>query len=119
MQEKTSARSYEYCIIGAGPAGLGTALELVKHGVTSILIVDKNKTLGGLARTDILDGVRFDIGPHRFFTRDKEINRFWHETLKVDFRPVSRLIRIFYKKQYFNYPVQGADILMKLGVITK
>ena len=115
MAENIGSKSYECCIIGAGPAGLGTALELVNHGVSDILIIDKNKVVGGLARTEIFDGVRFDIGPHRFFTKNKEVNKIWHDILGADFRPVRRLTRIFYKKRYFNYPIKPAEVLIKLG----
>jgi cation diffusion facilitator CzcD-associated flavoprotein CzcO len=52
---KNNSKSCECCIMGAGPAGLGVAYELVKNGVTDILIIDKNKQVGGLARTDVLD----------------------------------------------------------------
>jgi len=112
--EQSNLKSFECCIIGAGPAGLGAALELVKHGVTNIVLVEKNKSVGGLARTDNFDGVRFDIGPHRFFTKNREINKIWHDTLGTDFQPVSRLTRIFYRNRYFNYPIKPQDIL-KLG----
>jgi len=115
MAENIDSKSYECCIIGAGPAGLGVALELVNHGVTDILIIDKNKVVGGLARTEIFNGVRFDIGPHRFLSMNKEVNKIWHCALGADFRPVRRLTRIFYKKRYFNYPVKPAEVLIKLG----
>ena len=108
-------KSYEYCILGAGPAGLGAALELTKHGVTDILVVERNKIVGGLSRTKVYGGARFDLGPHRFFSKNKEINKIWHDTLGEDFKPVSRLTRIFYKKKYFNYPLSPFDTLIKLG----
>ena len=41
MQDK----HYECCILGAGPAGIGTALELTNNGVTDMLLIDKNKIL--------------------------------------------------------------------------
>ena len=93
-------KSYECCIVGAGPAGLGAALELTEHGVTNILIIDKNKSVGGLSRTDVYDGVRFDVGPHRFFTKNAEVNKLWHDTLGADFHSVDRLTRIYYKKSF-------------------
>jgi protoporphyrinogen oxidase len=111
----THSRACECCILGAGPAGLGTALELVKHGVRDIVIVDRNEIVGGLARTEVFDGVRFDVGPHRFFTKNQEINRLWHETLGADFRPVNRLTRIYYRNKFFNYPIKPFDTLAKLG----
>lgn len=112
-----NTKSCECCILGAGPAGFGAALELVKNGVTDILIVDRNKVVGGLARTERFGGARFDVGPHRFFTKNSEINKLWHDTLGADFRPVDRLTRIYYNNKYFNYPIKGFDVVAKLGPI--
>ena len=109
-----NSKSYECCILGAGPAGLTTALELIKHGVTDILIIDRNKSVGGLSRTEIFDNARFDIGPHRFFTKNREISKIWHDTLGNDFQPISRFTRIYYKKKYFNYPIKAFDVLSKM-----
>ncbi|MDI6774396.1 MAG: FAD-dependent oxidoreductase [Verrucomicrobiota bacterium] len=109
--------SCECCVIGTGPAGLGAALELVNHGTTSVVVVDKNSRVGGLSRTDIMGGQRFDVGPHRFFSKSKEVNRIWRETLGEDFRPVSRMTRIFYRNKYFQYPIKPLDALTKLGSI--
>lgn len=114
LQKSTS---YQCCIIGAGPAGLGAALELSKHGVNDIVIVDRNQKVGGLLRTEIFNGVRFDIGPHRFFTKNREINTLWHEMLGSDFRPVKRLTRIHYSNKLFNYPIRPFDVLPKLGLL--
>ena len=108
---------YECCILGAGPAGLGTAIELVNHGITNIVIIDRNTVLGGLARTEIFGNTRFDVGPHRFFTKNQEVNKLWHDTLGTDFRPVDRLTRIYYKNKFFNYPIKPLDVVSKLGVI--
>lgn len=107
----------ECCILGAGPAGLGAAVELAKHGIKDIVIIDKNAQIGGLSRTEIFDSYRFDVGPHRFFTNNSEINQLWHQTLGSDFIPVDRLTRIFYKKKYFNYPIKAFDALLKMGPI--
>ena len=107
--------SCECCIMGAGPAGLAAASELIKHGVNDILIIDKNKIVGGLSRTENYDGVRFDIGGHRFFTKNSEVDNLWHETLGDDFKPVQRLSRIFYRNRFFNYPLKPWDVFIKLG----
>jgi protoporphyrinogen oxidase len=110
-----SCKSYQCCIIGAGPAGLGAALELVKQGISDIIIIDKNKTVGGLSRTDIFDGIRYDVGPHRFFTKNQEVSAIWYSTLGDDFQPVSRLTRIFYKNKFFNYPIKPLNLLKNLS----
>ncbi|MDP2652617.1 MAG: FAD-dependent oxidoreductase [Candidatus Omnitrophota bacterium] len=108
-------KNCECCILGAGPAGLGAALELVKHGVKDVVVLDRNAIVGGLARTEIFGGARFDIGPHRFYTKNKEIHALWHDLLKDDLRPVSRLTRICYNQKFFRYPVQVFDVLYQLG----
>jgi protoporphyrinogen oxidase len=109
-------QSYDCIILGAGPAGMGAAIALVEHGVTDILIVDRNRLVGGLARTEMFDGNRFDIGPHRFFTKNREINALWKKTLGDDFRPVDRLTRIYYNHQFFHYPIKAFETFWKLGL---
>ena len=60
-------------IIGAGPAGLTAAYELVtRYGITST-ILESDSIVGGISRTVERDGWRFDIGGHRFFTKVKEV----------------------------------------------
>ena len=109
-------KSVQCCIIGSGPAGLATGLELIKNGINDIIIIDKNDIVGGLARTILFNETRFDIGPHRFFTKNKEINKLWHDTLGKDFIEVNRLTRIMYNKKLFNYPISAFDALSKLGL---
>lgn len=117
VDESMTDRSYECCILGAGPAGFGTAVELVNHGVTNILVIDRNKVVGGLARTEAFGNARFDIGPHRFFSKNAEINKLWHETLGSDFRPVDRLTRIYHKQKFFHYPIKPLNVVSNLGVV--
>ena len=107
--------SCQACILGTGPAGLGAAVELSRRGVADILLVDRHPIVGGLARTETFGGARFDVGPHRFFTKNQEINALWREMLGKDFVPVDRLTRIFYRNRYFAYPVRPLDALLKLG----
>lgn len=110
-------KNFEVVILGAGPAGLAAGLELVNQGVRDILIIDKNSRVGGLSRTKVFQGNRFDIGPHRFFTKNAEINRIWHDTLGDDFKLVNRLTRIFYKGHFFNYPLRPVNALLGMGMI--
>ena len=101
-------KNYECCIIGAGPAGFGVAYELIKNNITNLIIVDKNNVVGGLSRTQSFDGYRFDVGPHRFYSKNEEINTLWHEILGGDFLSVDRLTRIFYKGNYFLSTIDSA-----------
>ena len=59
-------------IIGAGPAGLGAAQELCRHGVAPT-VLERHDKVGGLARTEELNGFRFDLGGHRFYTKMTEV----------------------------------------------
>ncbi|MBN2138050.1 MAG: FAD-dependent oxidoreductase [Sedimentisphaerales bacterium] len=105
----------EVTILGAGPAGLAAALELTRNGVTDVLLIDVHSQPGGLSRTLVFEDARFDIGSHRFFTKNKEVNDLWHNLLGEDFQPVQRLSRIYYKNKFFNYPLKPFNALKNLG----
>ncbi|MBI5397564.1 MAG: NAD(P)/FAD-dependent oxidoreductase [Verrucomicrobia bacterium] len=102
-------------IIGAGPAGLTAALELVRRGAR-VTVLEKLDKVGGLARTEFYKGYRFDIGGHRFYTKVGEVEALWRQMLGADFRRTRRLSRIYYRHHFFNYPLEPLDALMKLGL---
>src|SRR3954447_7110699 len=103
-------------IIGAGPAGLTAAKELARRGVTDVVIVEADDVVGGISRTVVRDGFRFDIGGHRFFTKVPAVERFWHETLAPeDFLVRPRKSRIFYDGHFFDYPLKPTNALANLG----
>jgi len=103
-------------IIGAGPAGLTAAYELVKQGIHP-KVLEKGDKVGGIARTETYKGYRFDIGGHRFFTKVEPVQRLWQEVLGDAFIKVPRLSRIFYKGRFFNYPLNLVNTLYNLGII--
>ncbi len=106
------------CIIGAGPAGLGCGYELQKlKNKTNILIVDKNDRGGGLARSIPFKNHYFDIGPHRFYTKNADVLQLWKKILGKDFIKVKRLTRILYRNKLFFYPIRLMDVIRKLGVL--
>lgn len=109
--------SRKVVVIGAGPAGLAAAWELTKHGIAPV-VVDRNDQVGGLARTMWVDGFGFDIGPHRFFTKNEEVLDLWRFFLGEDLLTVPRLTRIYYRNKFFNYPLKPLDALTKLGLVT-
>ena len=53
-----------YVVIGAGPAGLTAALELLRKGYTNVTVVEMSSQVGGISRTHIHHGNRMDIGGH-------------------------------------------------------
>ena len=120
MTETSDARANhlpKVVIIGAGPAGLTAAYELVtRYGITST-VLESDSVVGGISRTVERDGWRFDIGGHRFFTKVKEVEAFWHEILDDDdFMLRPRMSRIFYDGKYYDYPLKASNALKNLGV---
>ncbi len=104
-------------IIGAGPAGLTAAWEAEKNGIKTT-ILESDKVVGGISRTVNIDGWRFDIGGHRFFTKVNEVNDLWNEILdEEDFLLRPRLSRIYYNKKFFNYPLKPLNALKNLGIL--
>ena len=104
-------------IIGAGPAGLTAAYELVKAGRSST-VLEASDVVGGISQTVVRDGWRFDIGGHRFFTKVSEVEQVWHEILPdEDFLLRPRKSRIFYDGKYFDYPLRAFNALGNLGII--
>ena len=63
---------YDLVIIGAGPAGLTAGYELAKTD-KKVIVFEKKPQVGGLAETKVFGEYRYDIGPHRFFTKNKEV----------------------------------------------
>ena len=102
-------------IVGAGPSGLAAALEATKNS-NDVLVFESSNHLGGLSRTIGFEDCLFDVGPHRFFTKNAEVNQLFNEILGNDQIRVKRLTRIFFKGKYFNYPITPLNALLGLGV---
>ena len=121
-------------IIGAGPAGLTAAYELVTKTDIQPVIIEKTNDIGGISKTVMHNGNRMDIGGHRFFSKSDTIMKWWREILpvqglesKTESRKTSlslskqgpetdkvdkvmlvrsRLSRIFYLGKFFDYPIK-------------
>jgi protoporphyrinogen oxidase len=102
-------------IMGAGPAGLTAAYELNKHNVPLTVIEKDPRYVGGIARTAQHNGYRFDIGGHRFFSKNQEIEDLWTEILGDEMLTRGRLSRIYYRGKYFDYPLKATNALLNLG----
>src|ERR1700690_313398 len=71
-------------VLCGGPAGLTAGYLLAKLG-KSVIVLESTDQVGGIARTEVRDGYRFDLGGHRFFTKVKEVDDPWHEIMKEEF----------------------------------
>lgn len=120
-------------IVGAGPAGLTAALELVRRSEHQPLVVEALEMVGGLARTEIHNGNRMDIGGHRFFSKSDWVMDWWRRILPppAEGSPVGyvpeeertlllrpRLSRIYFLRRFFDYPVSlSAGTMKNLGLL--
>ncbi len=120
-------------IIGAGPAGLTAAYELLRKTDVHPIIIEKNAFVGGISRTVNHNGNRIDIGGHRFFSKSTVVMDMWQSLLPVqgkqsiddillgNEKPVheggpdpekenallirTRVSRILYLRKFFDYPI--------------
>lgn len=72
-------------IIGAGPAGITAAYELLKENKEEykVTILEVSNEIGGISRTVKYNGNRMDIGGHRFFSKDERVMKLWSEIMPV------------------------------------
>ena len=65
-------------IIGAGPAGLTAAYELLTRSAIVPIVLEKSSFMGGISRTVEYKGNRIDLGGHRFFSKSDRVMNWWH-----------------------------------------
>ena len=73
-------------IIGAGPAGLTMAYELLKKDGKNeydVTVLEESQDIGGISKTVKYNGNRMDIGGHRFFSKDDRVMKFWEELMPI------------------------------------
>ncbi len=122
-------------IIGAGPAGLTAAYELVTKTDHDICVFEETDGIGGISKTILYNGNRIDIGGHRFFSKNEDIMQWWNNIMPLQGSPSfddillqnnekelnpsgpdpekedrvmllrRRVSRIFYLKSFFDYPI--------------
>ena len=123
-------------IIGAGPAGVTAAYELLKKSDEyEVLVLEESQEIGGISRTVRYNGSRMDIGGHRFFSKDDRVTAWWDQIMPLQGQPSyddkklgrsvplkeggpdpekedrvmltrNRVSRIYYNKKFFDYPVK-------------
>jgi protoporphyrinogen oxidase len=104
-------------ILGAGPAGLATAHELSANGIP-VTVVEKNDYVGGLCRTVRVGGYKFDLGGHRWFTKNPDLDRWFRRLMEGHLVSVKRVSRIYHGGRYFQYPLAVGDVIRNTGALT-
>ncbi len=74
-------------IIGAGPAGLTAALELLRRTDILPIILEASGDIGGISRTIRYKGNRMDIGGHRFFSKSDRVMQWWVDLMPPEIQP--------------------------------
>lgn len=96
-------------IIGAGPAGLTAALELLRHTSIKPIVLEASDDVGGISKTVNYKGNRMDIGGHRFFSKSDTVMRWWLDLFPVE-KTASGTIAIHYQnKQTTLTASEGPD----------
>lgn len=106
-------------VLGAGPAGLGVAFQLAKSG-HKVTLFERQESVGGLARSMVLQSHSVDLGSHRLHGRcDPEIladirKLLWtYEHCELRLRP--RRGRIYLMGRELPFPITLSSLIMKLG----
>ena len=135
-------------IIGAGPAGLTAAYDLKKHAKDDmrVVIVEESDAIGGISQTIRHNGNRMDLGGHRFFSKNAQVNALWQEIMPMQGAPSmddvilgreiklaaggpdpqkedramllrTRVSRIYFLRKFFDYPISiKAQTFINMGL---
>jgi len=104
-------------VLGGGLAGLSSGYILANAGLP-VMLIEGNSEVGGLSRTIRYGDFRFDLGGHRFHTKNKKTEQFVKDILKGDYLIVNRKSKIFMKNRFFNYPLKPSNALIGMGIPT-
>ena len=84
MKQETVNHDKKAIIIGAGPAGLTAAYELLTRTNIKPIILEKTGDIGGISKTVNYKGNRIDIGGHRFFSKSDRVMDWWFRFMPLD-----------------------------------
>jgi len=104
-------------ILGGGLAGLSAAY-LLSQSNRKVLVVDKESSVGGLAKTINHGSFRFDLGGHRFLTKNETVKRFVKNIISDDILTVPRKSRIYMFDRLIDYPLKPVNAVFGVGFTT-
>ena len=102
-------------ILGAGISGLSAAWRLGDNGI-KVDLFESNLSVGGLAGTLRENNRCLDIGPHSFFSHDREIVELICGLFKHQLKPLPRKVKLYYKGKYIDYPLTVHSVIFQMGL---
>src|SRR6202000_1897206 len=93
-------------IIGAGPAGLTAAYELLTRTDIIPIILEKSGEIGGSCRTTNYKGNRLDNGPHRFSSKSPRVMEWWQKMMPAGTLQVKHLSLTYSQRKFFTDPLR-------------
>ena len=84
IETDSSAAPQTAIIIGAGPAGLTAAFELLERTGIVPIVLEAEDYVGGISRTANYKGNRIDIGGHRFFSKSDRVMEWWLRRMPIE-----------------------------------
>ena len=108
---------HDVIVIGAGPAGLSSALRLARQG-KSVLVLEKEDHVGGLCATLQNGDSIFDLGGHRIISKDEEVMQEVLSIMGDELDIRNRKSQILLKGKFFEYPLDMKDLLKKMPLST-
>ncbi len=97
-------------IIGAGPAGLTAALELLRRTGIHPVVLEAEDINGGISQTRSYKGNRIDIGGHRFFSKSDRVMDWWRGILPVDPEAGQGEVEIRYQNKSRRLALAGDSV---------
>ena len=107
----------ETIILGGGLAGLSAGYVFTKAG-QRVKVFESDSTVGGLSKTIVRGGFRFDLGGHRITTKDAAVDKFVGNLMGGELVSVPRSSKIYLRKKYFDYPLRPLNAMRGLGIAT-
>lgn len=101
-------------VLGGGVAGLSAGYVLSRAGL-DVALCEKDAAVGGLSKTIVRGEYRFDLGGHRFFTKNRQLENFLKELMGEEFIVAPRSSKIYLRGRYFDYPLKPVNALFGLG----
>jgi len=103
-------------ILGGGPTGLAAAYRLSLDG-EKVILLEKEKHLGGLSATLEKEGFLYEFGPHAFHLNDPGVVSWVRELLDRDFRVIPTNTKALIDNNFLNYPLKAGELLRKVNPI--